>query len=60
MNLSNEIIAFANGNTDFYVAFADYHNHKENERYIFTNSNSLNSILERSIQLFPEALSALS
>lgn len=26
--ISNEIVQFANGNTDFYVAFADYHNHK--------------------------------
>lgn len=33
MNLSNEIIAFANGNTDFYVAFADYHNHKAAEEW---------------------------
>lgn len=33
MNLSQEIIAFANGNTDFYVAFADYHNHKAAEEW---------------------------
>lgn len=33
MNLSNEIIAFANGNTDFYEAFADYHNHKAAEEW---------------------------
>ena len=25
--LSNEIVKFANGNTDFYVAFGDYYNH---------------------------------
>jgi hypothetical protein len=33
MNLSQEIVAFANGNTDFYVAFADYHNHKAAEEW---------------------------
>ena len=33
MNLSREIVAFANGNTDFYVAFADYHNHKAAEEW---------------------------
>lgn len=33
MNLSSEIVAFANGNTDFYEAFADYHNHKAAEEW---------------------------
>lgn len=33
MAISNEIIAFANGNTDCYVAFADYHNHKAAEEW---------------------------
>lgn len=33
MNLSQEIIAFAKGNTDFYVAFNDYHNHKAAEEW---------------------------
>lgn len=33
MNLSQEIVMFANGNTDFYVAFADYHNHKAAEEW---------------------------
>lgn len=28
MNISPEIVAFANGNTTFYERFADYHNHK--------------------------------
>lgn len=32
-NISNEIVAFANGNTDCYVAFADYHNHKAAEEW---------------------------
>lgn len=32
-NLSNELIQFANGNTDCYVAFADYHNHKAAEEW---------------------------
>ena len=29
MNLSKEIVAFANGNTDFYVAFQDYYFNRE-------------------------------
>ena len=33
MAISNEIIQFANGNTDFYEAFADYHNHKAAEEW---------------------------
>lgn len=32
-NISSEIVKFANGNTDFYVAFADYHNHKAAEEW---------------------------
>lgn len=33
MFIGNEIIQFANGNTDFYEAFADYHNHKAAEEW---------------------------
>lgn len=33
MAISNEIIQFANGNTDFYEAFADYYNHKAAEEW---------------------------
>ena len=33
MAISEEIIQFANGNTDFYEAFADYHNHKAAEEW---------------------------
>lgn len=33
MAISDEIIQFANGNTDFYEAFADYHNHKAAEEW---------------------------
>lgn len=33
MAISNEIMQFANGNTDCYVAFADYHNHKAAEEW---------------------------
>ncbi len=32
-NISTEIMQFAAGNTDFYVAFADYHNHKAAEEW---------------------------
>lgn len=31
--ISNEVVTFAKGNTDFYVAFADYHNHKAAEEW---------------------------
>ena len=31
--LSQEVVNFAKGNTDFYVAFADYHNHKAAEEW---------------------------
>lgn len=31
--ISNEIVAFSKGNTDFYVKFADYHNHKAAEEW---------------------------
>lgn len=30
-NISQELVQFAKGNADFYVAFADYHNHKAAE-----------------------------
>lgn len=33
MMISNELVNFAKGNTDFYVAFADYHNHKAAEEW---------------------------
>lgn len=33
MAIANEIVMFANGNTDCYVAFADYHNHKAAEEW---------------------------
>lgn len=32
-NISAELVAFAKGNADFYVAFEDYHNHKSAEEW---------------------------
>lgn len=33
MRISEELVQFAKGNTDFYTAFADYHNHKAVEEW---------------------------